>query len=142
MCTSCCVINFYETDFYLIMASSKLPYLDWQYSPLVDSYKAFKARMELYFVDNNITDAAKKAVKFKIASVDKGMRRILSNGLSQTDLCDPSDLWKLFESQLDTSLKINFRVHRLEFATMHQLLDEAITTYVSRLRKKALKCEF
>ena len=70
------------------------------------------------------------------------MRRILSNGLSQTDLCDHSELWKLFESQLDTSLKINFRVHRLEFATMHQLLDEAITTYVSRLRKKALKCEF
>ena len=124
------------------MAPSKMPYLDWQYSPLVDSYKAFKARMELYFVDNDITDAAKKAVKIKIASGDEGMRRILSSGLSQTDLCNPSELWKLFESQLDASLKINFRVHRLEFATMHQLLDETITTYVSRLREKASKCEF
>ena len=60
------------------MAPSKMPYLDWQYSLLVDSYKAFKARMELYFVDNDITDAAKKAVKIKIASGDEGMRRILS----------------------------------------------------------------
>ena len=76
-----------------------MPYLDWQYSLLVDSYKAFKARMELYFVDNDITDAAKKAVKIKIASGDEGMRRILSSGLSQTDLGNPSKLWKLFESQ-------------------------------------------
>ena len=76
-----------------------MPYLDWQYSLLVDSYKAFKAIMELYFVDNDITDAAKKAVKIKIASGDEGMRRILSSGLSQTDLCNPSKLWKLFESQ-------------------------------------------
>ena len=60
----------------------------------------------------------------------------------QTCVYNPSELWKLFESQLDASLKINFRVHRLEFATMHQLLDETITTYVLRLREKALKCEF
>ena len=142
MCTLCCGVNFYEIDFHLTMAPSKMPYLDWQYSPLVDSYKAFKARMELYFVDNDITDAAKKAVKIKIASGDEGMRRILSSCLPQTDLCNPSELWKLFESQLDASLKINFRVHGLEFATIHQLLDETITTYVSRLREKASKCEF
>ncbi len=119
-----------------------MPYLDWQYSPLVDSFRAFKARMELYFIDNSITDDAKKAVKIKIASGDEGMRRLLTSGLSETELKTSEEIWKLFESQLDASIKINFRVHRLEFSTLHQQTDEVITSYVSRLREKALKCEF
>ena len=48
----------------------------------------------------------------------------------------------MFDAQLDASLQINCRVHRLEFSCMHQHIEELITTYVSRLREKASKCEF
>ena len=43
--------------------STKLPYLDWNYQPLMDSFRAFKARIGLYFEDNNITDDAKQSIK-------------------------------------------------------------------------------
>ena len=39
-------------------------------------------------------------------------------------------------------IDLSFRVHRLEFSCMHEQIDELITTYVSRLREKASKCEF
>ena len=65
------------------MSNCKMPYLDWQYAPLVESYKALKARMELYFIDHAIIDDNKKEVKIKIASGDEGMRRLLASGLSQ-----------------------------------------------------------
>ena len=51
-------------------------------------------------------------------------------------------LWNLLERQVDTSLNVNFRIHRLEFAQMKQKPTENITEYVSRLRGKATKCDF
>ena len=41
------------------------------------------------------------------------MRRLLARGLSQEQLNTPKDIWYRFDAQLDASLKINFRVHRL-----------------------------
>ena len=41
-----------------------------------------------------------------MVSGDDGM------GLTEVELSKPADIWSLFESQLDASLKINFRVHR------------------------------
>ena len=52
--------------------TAKLPYLDWN-TPLVNSFRAFRARIDLYFEDNNITDAGKQAIKLKIACGDEGM---------------------------------------------------------------------
>ena len=34
-------------------------------------------------------------------------------GLSQDQLNTPKEIWDMFDAQLDASLKINFRVHRL-----------------------------
>ncbi|XP_014667285.1 PREDICTED: uncharacterized protein LOC106808892 [Priapulus caudatus] len=70
------------------------------------------------------------------------MRRVLASGLSTEDQKDPEKIWDLLESQVDATVKINFRVHRLEFFNMRQKPDEDITTYMSRLREKATKCEF
>ncbi|ELU04379.1 hypothetical protein CAPTEDRAFT_199877 [Capitella teleta] len=121
---------------------AKMPVMDWQHQPLADSLEAFQARLTLYFEDQDITDKPKQATKIKIASGDEGMRRILSSGLSDADLKDPEKIWTLFAGQVDTSAKVNFRVHRLEFANIRLASRESITDFISRLRTKALRCEF
>ena len=98
--------------------------------------------MDLYFEDQEITDKGKQATKIKIAIGDEGMRRILSSGLSIDEKKKPDKIYKLLEQQLDASVKINFRVHRLEFSQLRQNADENITDFVSRLRDKASKCDF
>lgn len=122
--------------------SVKMPNLDWKHEPLSESFHAFKARINLYFEDQEIDDDAKQAVKIKIAIGDEGMRRILSSGLSDEDKKIPEKIFELLEHQLDASVKINFRVHRLEFAQLWQKSTENITDFISRLREKASKCDF
>ena len=59
----CVLPNLFDTlHFKFVMSNCKMPYLDWQYAPLVESYEAFKARMELYFIDHAIIYDNKKAV--------------------------------------------------------------------------------
>ena len=122
--------------------ASHMPTMDWKHDPLVESFRAFKARMTLYLEDCNVTSNAKMATKIKIAVGDEGMRRILNSGLSEDDQKKTEKLWNLLERQVDTSLNVNFRIHRLEFAQMKQKPTENITDYVSRLRGKATKCDF
>ena len=57
-------------------------------------------------------------------------------------LKDPKVIFDFLETQLDGTLKLNFRVHRLEYSHLMQNTDEPITTFVSRLREKASKCIF
>ena len=83
--------------------------------------------MELYFIDH---------------AVNVTIRRLLASGLFQDQLNTPKYILDLFDAQLDTSLKMNVCVHRLELSCMHQQIEELIATYVSRLREKASKCEF
>ena len=122
--------------------ASKMPIMDWKHEPLVDSFKAFKARMELFLMDNEVTDKVKQSIKIKIALGDEGMRRILSSGLTEDEKKDPDAIWKLIENQVDVTVMISFRIHRLEYSEMRQHDGENITDFVSRLREKASKCEF
>jgi hypothetical protein len=122
--------------------ASRMPEMNWSHDPLVDSFKAFKARMNLFLEDNKITDPGKQATKIKIAIGDEGMHRLLSSGLSEADQKDPEKIWNLFENQVDATIKINFRIHRLEFAQLKQKSNENVGNFVSRLRQKAVKCEF
>ena len=39
--------------------ASKMPIMDWKHEPLVDSFKASKAIMELFLMDNEVTDKVK-----------------------------------------------------------------------------------
>ena len=116
--------------------------MDWSLRPLSESLKVFKARMNLYLEDQNITDLVKQATKIKIASGDEGMRRILHSGMTDEDQKKPSELWKLLENEVEFTVKISFRVHRLEFSNIRQENDENTQQYLSRLREKALKCKF
>lgn len=119
-----------------------MPHMDWKHEPLVESFRAFKARMELFFMDQEITDDAKKAIKIKIALGDEGVRRIMNSGLTQENQRDPKEIWKQIESEVDVSIKINFRIHRLEYSQIRQRPEETITGFISRLREKASRCEF
>ena len=61
------------------------------------------------------------------------MRRILASGLTTEECKDPDQIWNFLEGQVDATVKINFRVHRLEFAHMRQKTEENITDFISRL---------
>ena len=67
----------------LPLSGAQMPYLDWQCTPLVGSYKVFKTRMELYYIDHSIIDDNNKNGNNLIASGDEGMRRLLASGLAQ-----------------------------------------------------------
>ena len=92
-------------------SSGKMPVMDWKFELLADSFRAFRARMDQYFEDNEITDDREKATKIKPAIGDEGMRRILASGLTNEEQQQPEDLWTLIEREVDASVKINFRVH-------------------------------
>ena len=124
------------------MASVKMPTMDWGYTPLRDALKVFKARINLYFEDANITEDKKKAIKIKIASGDEGMRRIMNSGMTTTEQDIPERIWELLESEVDAAVKVSFRVHRLEFNNIRQNPDETTQQFISRLREKAHKCNF
>ena len=98
--------------------------------------------MTLYLEDKEIDDLTKQATKIKIAVGDEGIRQILVSGFTEEQQRDPRQLWNLLEEQLDASVKINYRVHRLELSQMKQKPEETITDYVSRLCEKITKCEF
>lgn len=119
-----------------------MPVMDWSFRPLSESLKVFKARMTLYLEDQNINDDTKKATKIKIASGDEGMRRLLNSGMSEEDQRNPIKIWDLLEDEVDHTVKISFRVHRLEFANIRQQPSETTQQYLSKLREKATKCAF
>ena len=120
----------------------QMPTMDWAFKHLPEALKIFKARIELYFEDQNIQDAGKRATKIKVSIGDKGMRRLLNSGLTEDEKKMPDKIWELMENEVDYTVKISFRVHRLEFAGIHQNKEESIQQYVARLREKAAKCSF
>ena len=58
------------------------------------------------------------------------MERILASGLSDDDKNDPNAVWALTKEQVDATVKVNFRVHRLDFAHIRQKAAENITDFV------------
>ena len=119
--------------------ASKMPMLDWKHEPLCDAFKAFKARIELYFEDQEIPQE-KQSTKLQIAVGDEGMRRILSSGLTAEERKTAKNIFTLLESQLDATVKISFRVHRLEFQNLRQRA-ESITDFISNEMKSTRKID-
>ena len=122
--------------------SSKMPELNWAHEPLSEAFQSFKSRMTVYLEDREITDAAKQATKIKITIGDEGICRVLASRLTHQDRKKPEEIWTLLEEQLGASTHINYRVHHLALSNRLQKPGESITEYVSRLGRKAAKCEF
>ena len=118
-----------------------MPIMDWTIRPLSEALKIFKARIALYFEDQDISSEERQATKIKIATGDEGMKRILNSGMMMEDQRKPGKLWKLLEEEVDFTVTISFPVHRLEFSNTRQK-DETTQQYISRLREKATKCLF
>ena len=70
------------------------------------------------------------------------MPRVLVSGLADAQLKDHVEICNILEEQIYATLKINYRVHSLEFEQLNPRLGDNITDYVSRLREKAARCEF
>ena len=88
--------------------------------------------MDLFLEDKKITDN-KKSYQ---------MRRVLASGLTDAQLKDPIEIYNMLEEQVDATVKINYRLHRLKFGQLNPQSGENITDYVSRLHETAARCEF
>ena len=56
------------------MANNDIPYMDWQYSNLAETFKLFEQRLDLYFDVN----------KIKIEQVNYILLRVRNEGLKNT----------------------------------------------------------
>ena len=70
------------------------------------------------------------------------MRWILNSGLTHLEKTQTNKLWEWLANEVDYTVKISFRIHRLEFSNIKQGNEELIKQYVSRLREKATKFLF
>ncbi|XP_033105044.1 uncharacterized protein LOC117107452 [Anneissia japonica] len=91
---------------------TRYPEMNWKAIDLAEEFTLFKQRKELCLIDNEVTEAAKQAIKIKIALGNEGLRKINTSGLSGTDQEDPTKICEIFDNQL--KVKVNFRIHRLE----------------------------
>ena len=142
LCTSyfvyCCAAL---TDSYIIIDNmARYPEMNWKYPDLAEELKLFRQRMKLCLDDNDVNDPKKRAVKIKIAIGNEGLRRINSSGLSEPEQENPVKLWEVLQDQLE--VKMNFRIHRLEFMRHRQKAGESIDEFVSRCPDKAKLCQF
>ena len=119
---------------------AKFPELNWNATNMAEEFKLFRQRMELCFADHGTVDKVKQSTKIQIAVGNEGLKRINASGLSGDDQNEPEKLWNLFEDQL--SIKVNFRIHRLEFMKYRQRVGETIDDFVNRCREKAVECAF
>ncbi len=119
---------------------SKYPEINWQAADLPEEYDLFKQQMDLFFLDNGITDKEKQAIKIRRAVGAEGLRRIGKSSLTSKDQKDPQKIWQLFDKQI--KVRVNFRVHRLEFMHYRQKHGETTEEFVGRCREKAKDCDF
>ena len=87
---------------------AKYPTMDWVGENIAESFKMFKQRMSLILLDENIVDPAKQAIKIQIAVGTEGLQRLNASTLTDEDKKDPTNIYKLFDDQLD--IKVNFLI--------------------------------
>ena len=87
------ILKLFSVKFCFILA--RFPEMNWSVGNVAEEFKLFKQRMELNFIDKNITDSTKQATKIKIDVGNEGLRKINTSGLSPEDQNDPGKLWNL-----------------------------------------------
>ena len=119
--------------------NNNIPQMKWE-GELSENFRLYKAKMELYFEDENIAEDEKKARKILRTIGDDGIRKLYGCELSDDDKKDPDKLFTFFESQIP-STKCNFRVHRLQLSRFTFNTGENVDSFVTRIRQHAQKCE-
>ena len=112
----------------------------WKTTDPSDEFKIFKQRMELTLDDQEVTNKAKQAVKIKLGVGSQGLRALNSSGLTEDQMKDPQQLWKFFEDKL--TVKVNFRIHRLELMKFRIQHGESVDNFVQRCKEKGSFCDF
>ena len=120
----------------------KIPYptMNWEVDDTGEALALFRQKMELYFDDEDISDKKIQARKICRSIGDEGLKKLNASGLSEDDKKNPEKLWELFENML--RIKVNFRIHRLQFMQYRQKDDKSIDEFVTRARTLTQKCEF
>ena len=100
----------------------KFQEMDWSAKDLTETFTLFREHMELYLQYSGVTEGPMQATKIKLALGNKGLQRLNASRLSDEDKKDPMKIWMLFSDQL--TVKVNFRIHRLELMKYCQRSDE------------------
>ena len=123
------------------MATTSIPVMNWSGEDIAENLRLYKDKMNLYLMDENITDNTKKARKILRSIGDDGLRKLYGSSLTEDDKKDPAKLYKFFEEQLSAT-SVNFRVHRLQLMRFTINPDDSIDSFVTRVRTHRSKCEF
>ena len=123
------------------MSHSQAPVMNWSGENLTENLRLFKDKMNLYFLDEEITDASKQARKILRSIGDEGLRKLYGSALTEEDKKDPAKLYSFLEDQLPATT-VNFRVHRLQLMRFTINPGESIDAFVTRVRTHGQKCEF
>ena len=113
--------------------------MNWTHD-VADNFRLYKYKLELYFEDEVIKDAAKQSRKILRTIGDEGLKKLYGSALTDEDKKKPEKLFNFFETQFP-STKVNFRVHRLQLSKFTINTNESIDSFVTRVRLHAEKCE-
>ena len=78
------------------MATTSIPVMNWSGEDIAENLRLYKDKMNLYFLDENITDNTKKARKILRSIGDDGLRKLYGSSLTEDDKKDPAKLYKFF----------------------------------------------
>ena len=78
------------------MATTSIPVMNWSGEDIAENLRLYKDKMNLYFLDENITDNTKKARKILRSIGDDVLRKLYGSSLTEDDKKDPAKLYKFF----------------------------------------------
>ena len=97
------------------MANYDIPRIDWQSSNLAETFKLFKQRLELYFIDNKIKIEQGNYIILRVGN--EGLKKYIWL-LTEEEKRSPEIIFNKFIKQLEP--KENFRINRLKLMTYKQ----------------------
>ena len=114
------------------MTDNDIPYMDCQSSNLVETFKLFKQRLELYFVVNKIKIEGQ--VNYILLRVgNEGLKKCKTWLLTEEEKRSPEIIFDKFIEQLEHKEK--FRINRVKLMTYKQEAEESLDDFVNRCRR-------
>jgi hypothetical protein len=120
---------------------ASIPTMNWAGEDTAEDLRLYKDKIQLYFLDEDITDPEKQARKILRSIGDVGLKKLYGSPLTETDKKDPKKILQFLEDQLPKTT-VNFRVHRLQLMNFKMNSTESIDSFVTRVRAHGSKCDF
>ena len=119
------------------MANNDIPYMDWQFSNLAETFKLFKQWLELYFIVNKIK--IEQQVNYILLRVgNESLKKYNTWLLMEEEKCILEIIFNKFIEQF--KCKENFRINHLKLMTYKQEAEESLDDFINRCRQMTQRC--